>query len=403
MTDTLDRPFDFVDPDMMQRGLPLAEFAQLRRTAPVWWNAQEPGAGGFTDGGFWVISRHEHIKAVSRDNDNWSTNENGVVVSFFDGMDPSVIDSTKALLINHDPPEHTRLRKIVSKLFTPRGVHELEEKLRGAAYAIVTDAREKGAGDFIADVAAKLPVLAIADLIGVPQDDREAFFGWANSCINFTDPDAQTEDPATASANLLGYAYAMAEDRRKNPKDDIVTMLVQADADGEWMSEAEFGFFVMLLAVAGNETTRNAVTHGINAFLDNPGQWELYQRERPKTSRRRGHSLGDPGQLLPAHRPQRRRDGWRHHPPGSAGRIVLRFGQLRRGCLRPARHVRHRSESEPALEFRRQRHPLLHRRESGTDGDLADARRDRRRDPQYREGVGADPSALAVAQRPQDL
>ncbi|HEY5843708.1 MAG TPA: cytochrome P450 [Mycobacterium sp.] len=284
MTDTLDRPFDFVDPDMMQRGLPLAEFAQLRRTAPVWWNTQEPGAGGFTDGGFWVISRHEHIKAVSRDNDNWSTNENGVVVSFFDGMDPSVIDSTKALLINHDPPEHTRLRKIVSKLFTPRGVHELEEKLRGAAYAIVTDAREKGAGDFIADVAAKLPVLAIADLIGVPQADREAFFGWANSCINFTDPDAQTEDPATASANLLGYAYAMAEDRRKNPKDDIVTMLVQADADGEWMSEAEFGFFVMLLAVAGNETTRNAVTHGINAFLDNPGQWELYQRERPKTT-----------------------------------------------------------------------------------------------------------------------
>ena len=80
------------------------------------------GAGGFTDGGFWVISRHEHIKAISRDNDNWSTNENGVVVSFFDGMDPSVIDSTKALLINHDPPEHTRLRKIVSKLFTPRGV-----------------------------------------------------------------------------------------------------------------------------------------------------------------------------------------------------------------------------------------------------------------------------------------
>jgi len=76
----------------------------------------------------------------------------------------------------------------------------------------------------------------------------------------------------------------MAEDRRKHPKDDIVTMLVQADADGEWMSEAEFGFFVMLLAVAGNETTRNAVTHGINAFLDNPGQWELYQRERPKTT-----------------------------------------------------------------------------------------------------------------------
>ena len=288
MTSTVSGPlsdgFDFVDPDMMQRGLPLEEFAELRRTAPLWWNAQPLGAGGFSDGGFWVVSRHEHIKAISRDNENWSTNDNGVVISFFEGMDPAVLDSTKALLINHDPPEHTRLRKIVSKLFTPRGVAELDEKLRIAAAAIVAESREKGSGDFIEDIAAKLPVLAIADLIGVPAQDRQAFFGWANSCINFTDPDAQTEDPATASANLLGYAYAMAEDRRKNPKDDIVTMLVQADLDGDWMTEGEFGFFVMLLAVAGNETTRNAITHGMNAFMDNPDQWELYRRERPKTA-----------------------------------------------------------------------------------------------------------------------
>ncbi len=288
MTSTVSGPlsdgFDFVDPDMMQRGLPLEEFAELRRTAPLWWNAQPLGAGGFSDGGFWVVSRHEHIKAISRDNENWSTNDNGVVISFFEGMDPAVLDSTKALLINHDPPEHTRLRKIVSKLFTPRGVAELDEKLRIAAAAIVAESREKGSGDFIEDIAAKLPVLAIADLIGVPAQDRQAFFGWANSCINFTDPDAQTEDPATASANLLGYAHAMAEDRRKNPKDDIVTMLVQADLDGDWMTEGEFGFFVMLLAVAGNETTRNAITHGMNAFMDNPDQWELYRRERPKTA-----------------------------------------------------------------------------------------------------------------------
>ncbi len=287
MTSTLDRPFDFVDPDMMQRGLPLAEFAELRRTAPVWWNAQEPGTGGFTDGGFWVISRHADIKTISRDNDNWSANENGVVVSFFDGMEPAVVESTKPLLINHDPPEHTRLRRIVSKLFTPRGVADLEDKLRGAAYAIVEEAREKGAGNFIDDVAAKLPVLAIADLIGVPETDRQDFFDWANSCINYTDPEAQTMDPAMASVQLLGYAYNMADDRRKNPKDDIVTMLVQADQKGEGgeqITEEEFGFFVMLLGVAGNETTRNAIAHGMNAFLDHPDQWELFKRERPKTA-----------------------------------------------------------------------------------------------------------------------
>ena len=288
MTNTLDHDFtsdfDFVDPDMMQRGLPLAEFAHLRRTAPVWWNAQAPGSGGFSDGGFWVISRHEHIKAISRDNDNWSTNLNGAVISFFDGMEPEILETTKALLINHDPPEHSRLRKIVSRLFTPRGVHDLEAKLRTAAYRIVTEAREQGSGDFIADIAADLPVLAIADLIGVPDADRASFFNWANSCINYADPDAQTDDPATASAQLLGYAYAMAEDRRRNPQDDIVTKLVQADSDGDWMTEAEFGFFVMLLAVAGNETTRNAITHGMNAFLDNPQQWELYKSQRPKTA-----------------------------------------------------------------------------------------------------------------------
>ena len=99
MTSALDDDFtgdfDFVDPDMMQRGLPLAEFAHLRRTAPVWWNAQAPGTGGFSDGGFWVISRHEHIKAISRDNDNWSTNLNGAVISFFDGMEPEILETTR--------------------------------------------------------------------------------------------------------------------------------------------------------------------------------------------------------------------------------------------------------------------------------------------------------------------
>ena len=127
-------------------------------------------------------------------------------------------------------------------------------------------------------------MLAIADLIGVPEADRQDFFDWANSCINYTDPEAQTMDPALASVNLLGYAYNMADDRRKNPKDDIVTMLVQADLNGESISQEEFGFFVMLLGVAGNETTRNAIAHGMNAFLDHPDQWELYKRARSATA-----------------------------------------------------------------------------------------------------------------------
>lgn len=291
MTSTLGCPFssrpdgiDFVDPDVLGQGVPLREFAELRRNAPVWWNAQEPGTGGFTDGGFWVISRHADIKAISRDPDTWSANRKGVVISFFEGMDEEKIELTKALLINHDPPEHTRLRRIVSRLFAPRAVAELEEKLRIAARRIVAEAAESESGDFVADIAAKLPLQAIADLIGVPAEDHQKVFHWANSVINLEDPDAGLEDPTVANAQLLAYAYGMADERRRCPADDIVTKLVHADLDGEWMTQEEFGFFVVLLAVAGNETTRNAITHGLNAFLDHPEQWEIYRRDRPETA-----------------------------------------------------------------------------------------------------------------------
>ena len=291
MTSTVRCPFssrpdgiDFVDPDLLAEGIPLREFAELRKNAPVWWNAQEPGTGGFTDGGFWVVSRHADIKAISRDPDTFSANRKGVVISFFEGMDEEKIELTKALLINHDPPEHTRLRRIVSRLFAPRAVAELEEKLRTAARRIVEEAAATGSGDFVADIASRLPLLAIADLIGVPAEDHEKVFHWANSVVNLEDPDAGLDDPAVANAQLLAYAYGMADERRRCPADDIVTKLVHADLDGEWMTQEEFGFFVVLLAVAGNETTRNAITHGLNAFLDNPEQWDLYRRERPGTA-----------------------------------------------------------------------------------------------------------------------
>jgi cholest-4-en-3-one 26-monooxygenase len=200
-----------------------------------------------------------------------------------DGTEPDQLELTKALLINHDAPEHTRLRKLVSRLFTPRAVAGLEEKLAAAAHEIVSDATQKESGNFVDDIAMRLPLLAIADMLGVPEDDREKLFGWTNSIMNTEDPDFES-DYVAANAELMGYAYNMAEERRRCPADDIVTKLVQADVDGEWMEDVEFAFFVILLAVAGNETTRNAMTHGMNAFFDNPGQWELFKRERPQTA-----------------------------------------------------------------------------------------------------------------------
>jgi cholest-4-en-3-one 26-monooxygenase len=273
--------YDFTDPDVLLHGIPVAEFAELRKTAPVWWNEQSDSI--FDDGGYWVISRYEDIKSISRNGELWSTNAKGAVMRLPDGVTAEQLDLTKALLINHDAPEHTRLRKIVSRLFTPRAVAALEAKLADAAREIVRAAAEKGTGNFVEDVAVPLPLQAIADLIGVPEADREKLFHWTNCIMNSDDPDFDS-DPTTANAELMGYAYNMAEERRRCPADDIVTKLIEADVDGEAMGDVEFAFFVILLAVAGNETTRNAMTHGMNAFLDNPDQWELFKRERPATA-----------------------------------------------------------------------------------------------------------------------
>ncbi|MDV3129367.1 cytochrome P450 [Mycobacterium sp. 21AC1] len=274
--------YDFTDPDVLLTGIPVNEFAQLRKTAPVWWNEQ--GESIFDDGGYWVISRHEDIKTISRNGgDVWSTNAKGAVMRLPEGVTGEQLELTKALLINHDAPEHTRLRKIVSRLFTPRAVAGLEEKLAVAAREIVATAARKDSGNFVDDIAMNLPLLAIADLIGVPEDDREKLFHWTNSIMNTDDPDFDS-DPTMANAELMGYAYGMAEERRRCPADDIVTKLIQADIDGESMGDVEFAFFVILLAVAGNETTRNAMTHGMNAFFENPDQWELFKRERPATA-----------------------------------------------------------------------------------------------------------------------
>ncbi|WP_448223727.1 cytochrome P450 [Gordonia iterans] len=276
--------WDFTNPDLLEQGIPVKEFAELRKTAPVWWNPQLPGkGGGFHDGGYWVISRHKDIREISKNATDWSAAENGVIMRFDDEMTQEQLDVTKALLINHDPPEHTRLRKVVSRAFTPKAVHALEQKLDDAARSIVQKAADAGTGDFVHQVAVDLPLLAIADLLGVPEEDRMKLFDWSNSMMNAEDPEFTT-DPQVASAEILGYGYNMAESRRKCPAEDIVTTLVHADIDGHSLDEAEFGFFFILLTVAGNETTRNAISHGMNAFLDNPEQWELFKAERPATA-----------------------------------------------------------------------------------------------------------------------
>ncbi|QWF76920.1 cytochrome P450 [Amycolatopsis sp. CA-230715] len=275
--------FDFTDPDLYATRMPLEEFAALRKTAPVWWNPQPHNLAGFGDEGYWVVTRLEDVKAVSRDSQLFSSHEKTAIIRFDESMTEEGLNANRLVLLNKDAPHHTKLRRIVSKGFTPRAIGRLEDALRERAARIVSEAKKKGTGDFVTDVACELPLQAIAELLGIPQEDRMKIFDWSNQMVAYEDPEYEVE-PVAASAELVGYAWNMAEERRKCPMDDIVTKLVQADVDGESLASDEFGFFVILLSVAGNETTRNAITHGMKAFLDHPDQWELYRRERPKTA-----------------------------------------------------------------------------------------------------------------------
>ncbi|MEV6429528.1 cytochrome P450 [Nocardia sp. NPDC051463] len=279
--------FDFTDPALWENRRPVEEFAWLRRTAPVWWNAQsDDTSGGFRDGGYWVVSTLADVKEISRNPDLFSSQEKGSIIRLPNDTTPEQMAVTGALLVNMDPPKHTKTRRIVSKGFTPRAVEGLRAALTERAAAIVHAAKKSGGGDFVQQVAVELPLQAIAELLGVPEADRHKLFDWTNQTLNYDDPQyGDTTSASTmASAELLGYAWNMAEQRRGCPAEDIVSQLVNADVDGEHLNSDEFGFFVILLAVAGNETTRNAITHGMKAFVDNPEQWELYQQQRPRTA-----------------------------------------------------------------------------------------------------------------------
>ncbi|MBO0865805.1 MAG: cytochrome P450 [Mycobacterium sp.] len=277
--------FDFTDPDIYTERLPMEEFAELRASAPIWWNAQPPGnGGGFHDGGFWAISKHKDVKEISLRSDVFSSYENGVIPRFNNDIAREDIEVQRHVMLNMDAPHHTRLRKIISRGFTPRAIGRLRDELNERAQNIARTAASAGSGDFVEQVSCELPLQAIAGLLGVPQEDRDKLFRWSNEMTGNDDPEYADIDPKASSAELIMYAMKMAEERSKNPGDDIVTQLIEADIEGEKLSDDEFGFFVVMLAVAGNETTRNSITQGMMAFADHPDQWELFKKERPETA-----------------------------------------------------------------------------------------------------------------------
>jgi len=332
--------FDFTDPDIYAERLPVEELAEMRRTAPIWWNQQAIGVGGFDDGGFWVVSKHGDVKEISRRSDVFSSLQKTALPRYKEGTVTAQIDTGKFVLLNMDAPQHTRLRKIISRGFTPRAVERLREDLKERAQRIVEAAAAEGSGDFVEQVSCELPLQAIAGLMGVPQEDRKKLFHWSNEMVGDQDPEFARNDAMGASVELITYAMQLAAARSNDPQDDIVTKLIEADIEGHKLSDDEFGFFVILLAVAGNETTRNSITQGMMAFTDFPDQWELYKRERPVTAADEIVRWATPVTSF-------QRTALEDYElsgvdqEGSAGGHGLPLGQFRRGGVRRPVHLQH--------------------------------------------------------------
>ena len=184
-------------------------------------------------------------------------------------------EMVREMMLYMDPPRHTRYRLLVNKGFTPRMIGLLESGLRTKCRLIVDNVIEAGECDFVIDIASELPLQAIAELMGVPAEDRHKLFDWTNRMIGIDDPEFEgdRDSAGEAAAELYMYANSLAAEKRQALTDDILSKLLGSEIDGDALSETEFDMFFMLLAVAGNETTRNATSHGMKALLDNPDQF----------------------------------------------------------------------------------------------------------------------------------
>jgi cholest-4-en-3-one 26-monooxygenase len=253
------------DPDVFVQGPPHQAFARLRREAPVFWHPEPPGQGP----GFWVLSKHADVRRASKAPGLFSSARGGTNIPT---PPPEMLERTRALMLNMDPPQHRRFRNIVNKAFTPRMVRRLEPAVREMARRIVDLVAAKGECDFVEEVAALLPMEVICEMVGIPEADRKHIYDLSNTLIGFDDPElsASEEDRMRASAEMFLYAAKVGERARRRPADDLATALVEAEVDGEKLSELEFNSFFLLLCVAGNETTRTVTSNGMLTLIEHP-------------------------------------------------------------------------------------------------------------------------------------
>jgi len=270
---------DLTDLDIWEERVPHDWLALLRRQAPLHWHPEKDGRG------FWVFTRYDDVVEVSK---KWETYSSELGGTSLQDLTPEELDARKSML-DTDPPAHTRLRAIVNKGFTPRVVNTYEERIRGLAGGILAQAFEKPEFDWVEDVASEIPMWVFSEIMGLPVGDRKLLIELGDKLLGNSDPDVVGADYVEERAlndpelrklpfsspfalDLIEYGSRLGEARRREPRDDITTKLVEAALDGSKLTEREFGTFFILLTTAGNETTRHTISLGLLDLLEHPDE-----------------------------------------------------------------------------------------------------------------------------------
>lgn len=254
---------DLVSASTYANGHPWDQYAWLRANDPVHWHVEPEGPG------FYAISKYDDIRMISRQPGTFSSYARGVMMAESDEMG---LFAQRQMMLAMDPPQHDRFKLLVSRGFTPRNAALLADRVAQLASDIVDDVIEHGSCDLVHDVTGRLPSGLIAELMGMPREDGERLYELTEIMHTTDDAVAPPEVKMAAIAEMLGYAQSVAERKRLEPADDIATTLVQAEVDGDRLTDSEFQWFFLLLVNAGGDTTRNLLAAGIQLLFDHPDQ-----------------------------------------------------------------------------------------------------------------------------------
>ena len=275
---------DLTDLDMWARGVPYEQFARLRSQAPVAWS-EEPDGGP----GFWSVLRYDDIVTASRDTKTFSSSRG---ISFEDPTDDDM--AARRTIIDTDPPDHTKLRKILSGSFTQRAVAVYQHFVGGLTEQVLDAGLVTGPFDFIDTVAKEVPIRVLAEIMGLPADDLPLFIDLGDRLIANTDPeitdvvwgrddtDAYRLFPFRSpyGKQLWDLGRTVIHGRLGEQGNDLLSALLRAEVDGERLTERDLDNFFSIMVVAGNETTRIAIAQGVLAFCEYPGQWDRLRADR---------------------------------------------------------------------------------------------------------------------------